>query len=260
MTLTLKVLLLAAIQGLTEIFPVSSSGHLVLAKHFLHLQTSGATLEVALHAGTLLSIMVYYRRRIALLVSGCVTGGADGLRYAGALVVGCIPAGLVGVLFQDAIERTFERPHAVAVMLMITGLFVLTVRWAKQSERSINLPRALGIGLAQAVSILPGISRSGSTIGMARHLGVAPEKAAEFSFLMSIPLIAGAIALKAAKLASAGGSLDLPLPALAAGVAVAAVVGYVAVATLVRTLSSGRFWWFGIYSLLAGALSLIALR
>jgi len=258
-TVTLKIGLLAALQGLTEVFPISSAGHLVLAKHALQLESSGASLEIVLHAGTWLAVIVFYRRAILTLLRGCLARERTALRHAGFLVVGCVPAGAVGALFENRIERAFEQPALVAVMLAATGLFLLSVRWARSAARPLGFLRALAIGAAQAVAILPGVSRSGSTIGMARHLGVEPAQAAEFSFLMSVPLLAGAMGMKLLKAFSAAAPLDLPLPALAVGIAVAAVVGYAALAGLARVLTSGRFWWFGFYSLAVGGLSLLAL-
>jgi undecaprenyl-diphosphatase len=146
-------------------------------------------------------------------------------------------------------------------MLAVTGIVLISLKFAKLRKRTVNLPRALVIGIAQAFALLPGISRSGSTISAARHLGVEPQEAAEFSLLMSVPLLVAATALNLLKLLRTEGAVaveGMPAGPIWVGAAVAAFVGYFAIAVLVRTLSTGKFWLFGVYCLcMAGVLALM---
>lgn len=253
MPVTVKVFILALIQGLTELLPVSSSGHLVLAKHLLHLNSPGISLEVALHLGTLLAVLVYYRRRIAFLIVDFLKWGPEGPRYALAILIGSIPAGVVGVLFKDSIERLGDEPRWAAAGMIVTGLLLLSLLLARGLERPLGTFRAFWIGLAQMVGIPPGISRSGTTIVMARHLGIAPAAAAEFSFLLSIPAIAGASVLELLH-HGAWTPGEVSLSSLLMGIAVAALVGYFSLVLLVGVLARGRFWMFGLYCLPVGAI------
>jgi undecaprenyl-diphosphatase len=253
-----KVIVLAVVQGLTEMLPISSSGHLVLGKHLLNLQTPGATLEVALHAGTLLSVLMYYRRRIGEIIGGMCRGRGADWRYAGILLLGSVPAGVVGLGLKDPIESLFQRPALTAGMLCVTAAILVSTLLARRADRSVSFWSGFWIGAAQAVAIVPGISRSGATIAAARHLGIEPARAAEFSFLLAIPATLGAMAVTAGDMPREGLG-DLTVASLAAGIAVSAVVGYAALSWLVRALKSGAFWAFGIYCLLAGLAGVILL-
>ena len=261
---TLNVLLLSILQGVAEFLPISSSGHLVLGKHLLGLESPGVRLEVALHVGTLFSVMAFYRERIIALVKGVFAGCRESWRMVINIVVSAVPAVIFYLLFRKAIEGTFESTGFVGGALVFTGVVLCAVRWfsGKGKDGVVTLPRAVAVGIAQAVAVLPGVSRSGMTISMARVMGVAPEKAAEFSFLMSLPLIAGAAmmdflhSLKETEAAQAGVSFGL----LAMGAVVAGVIGYFALTLLVRLLRGHHFWMFGIYCLVAGILTLVFLR
>ncbi len=258
MTEFAKVLILALIQGVTELLPVSSSGHLVLAKHFLGLNSPGVTLEVALHAGTLLAVLVYYARRIAILAADLVKWREESRRYVLALVIGSLPAAVVGLVFKDWFEHLGDSPRLVAAFIMATGVVLLSLLLARRHDRQPGLLDSLLIGIAQAVAIAPGISRSGATIVMARHLGIEPSKAAEFSFLLMIPAVAGASVLELLH-HDAWKTIPVSHGALAAGIVVSAVAGYVSMVLLVRMLSSGKFWVFGLYCVLAGGVGFMLL-
>lgn len=251
-----KVIVMAIVQGVTEMLPVSSSGHLVLAKRLLGLDAPGATLEVALHAGTLGSILLYYRMRILALIRGLWGGDAGGTwRYAAALALGCAPAAVAGVLFKDRIECLFDSPRLAGGFLLVTGALLLVSRLARpRGDGEVTPLRGLLVGCVQAFALLPGISRSGSTIAAARLAGVAPAKAAEYSFLMALPLLAGAVLLSAGEMVHEGAGAVSP-GLLALGAAVAGLVGYAAIGVVVRCLAAGRFWLFGFYCLGAGALA-----
>ncbi len=254
----LKIMVMAVIQGLTEFLPVSSSGHLALAKHFLGLESPGASLELFLHGGTLLAVVVYYRRKLLALLIGCFQLEKASVVYAAWVLLSMVPAGILYALKGDALESKYDSPMFVGMMLCITGLALTSLVFLRnRAERKQRFSAfdAFLMGIAQAIAMLPGISRSGSTIFAARLAGVKPSEAAEFSFIMSIPVIAGALLMEVLKSDSAGGSL--PLPSCLVGAIVAGVVGFVAIGMLIRVLNSGKFWMFGLYCMAVGVLSMI---
>ncbi len=257
----LKLQLLAILQGLTEFLPVSSSGHLVLLKKWLSADAlvgsqGGPLLELLLHLGTLLSILVFYRRRIAALATGLVKRDADSWRYSLAIALSCLPAMAFYFLAHKKIDQFFDRPLHVGLLLIATGIILLSQLFLPAAKSSASRPgflQALGIGCAQAVAILPGISRSGSTYTAGRWLGVSSEAAFDFSFLMSIPVIGGAILLKIKELANLFSSGHAA--ALLVATIIAAIVGYAALKLLSLLRVSGKLWCFGPYCIVAGALT-----
>ncbi|MFW6152182.1 MAG: undecaprenyl-diphosphate phosphatase [Verrucomicrobiota bacterium] len=253
----LKVIILAVIQGLTEFLPVSSSGHLALAKHYLGLSVPGALLEVSLHFGTLLAIVFYYHRSISRMVSGAIKGNNGSRRYLSTILVSMIPAAVLYYFYADGIEALFCKPIFSAAMLCVTGLMLLFSRFIPDGEnRSITTGKGLGVGIAQALAIMPGISRSGITIVTARSMGIEKKEAARFSFLMAMPVLAGAGALQLPNVAD-GQTGDMTVLSIVVGVIVAAVVGYGAILLLLKALSRRCFWLFGLYCCVAGAVSLM---
>lgn len=254
----LKVMLLAVIQGVTEFLPVSSSGHLVLSKHFLGLDaTTGATLEIVLHAGTLVSILVFYWKHLMQLAAGVFKGEKNAIRFVMLVLLGCIPAIVLGFSAKDGLEKAFSDPRFVSCTLMATGVFLISTHFAKPGAKPVGWLSGLVIGLAQAVAMLPGISRSGSTIGMARFLGIEPKEAAEYSFLMSAPLLAGVSLLALLDICRNGNTSGNSALEMALGFAVSAIVGYFSIKWLVSLLQRGRFWWFGVYCLGMGVFTFL---
>ncbi|MFH1680444.1 MAG: undecaprenyl-diphosphate phosphatase [Candidatus Eisenbacteria bacterium] len=249
--------LLGLVQGLTEFFPVSSSGHLVLVQALLGVRPEGILLEVMLHVGTAGVVVAYYRRKVAELLRPRLDRETN--RYRLAILVGLVPAGVVGILFEEPIERLFESAGSTLLALATTGLFLLATRFAPERDRGITLSIAFLIGVAQAVAILPGISRSGATITAALFLGVRRKDAAEFSFLVSVPAILGAALLTARDLGGAGGEASFLLPALL-GTLVAVVSGTLALRYLVRAVLGGWFHRFGWYCLALAAIGAVVLR
>ncbi len=253
------LLFLAFIQGLTEFLPVSSSGHLALCQHFFGMPSDGgATLEVVLHGGTMFSVLWFYRQKIASLTVGLARRDAVAWRYALCVVLANIPAAEAYFLLGDWLESTFDKPALIACLLMVTGCILLSLRFLKAQVRPLGYVTALLVGIVQSFAILPGISRSGSTIVAGRWLGLKSEDAMEFSFLMSLPIQGGAILLKLSELASQSLSPREWL-GMALACAVAAVVGLLALYFLRLCQFLGRFWMFSIYCLAAGALSLLVI-
>lgn len=295
-----EALLLGVIQGFTEFFPVSSSGHLVMTEQLLGLTIPGVSFEVALHVATLVSVLIVYRRRIAALALGAVgRGDTASWPYLLKLVLATVPAAVAGLGFGDWFEARFDDSMFAGTMVLVTGSFVWSSRWARHGVRSAIdvLPIAIAaavswiagtaapfivvlvveamlfalaratardwvaepgwggallMGIGQAIAILPGISRSGSTVVTGMWRKIDPVAAAEFSFLMSVPAILGAAILKLPELRD--GSNSVGAPALVMGALAAGISGVLAIRFFVRMLQRQSFHAFAWYCWLAGAL------
>ena len=267
----LQACLLGVLQGVTEFLPVSSSGHLVLGKAVLGLETPGVLTEVVLHAGTAAAILVAFRKDVKALIIGFLSGlkgtvtSAAGeawrqnpqFRLALLIIAATVPAGLAAFAFGDAIESLFRMPALTGAMLILTGAVLLSTKWAKRGEQTsaeIGLPKAIAIGAAQAAALLPGVSRSGSTISCGLFVGLDREFAARFSFLLGLPAMIGAAALKARKLAELE-SGDLAANLLG-GVA-AGIVGYFMLILLIRIVKRGAIHHFSWYCFLVGVATIV---
>lgn len=259
MTDALKIAALVILQGVAEFLPISSSGHLAIAGRLLGVEKPGNALELLLHLGTLLAIAVFYRRRIARLAAGVAVRERRAWRELFALAVSGVPAGLCYVLFKDGIDALMDGgARFTGAMLLVTGVLLVSTRFMRPGRLAEVGPlRALAIGLAQAAALLPGISRSGSTMAAARLLGVASREAADFSFMMTLPVMTGAAALRVASQGAAVFSGIGAGTALAA-FALSAVTGYFALRLLIGVLGGPRLWLFGLYCLAAGAVALAA--
>lgn len=250
----LNMILLAVIQGLTEFLPVSSSGHLVLTQHFLGAQEGDIFFDIVLHVGTLGSVVVVYRKEIMRLLRF----DKPALGYVLSLVIGTLPAVVVGLTAKDFIESLFHSPLFAAGGLLATSLVLFSTKFSKDTGAALPEPwepsavppvKALLIGVAQSIAILPGISRSGSTIATSLWIGLPRAEAARFSFLLSIPAIGGALVLQLL-----GGGLDersdMGLLALAALAAFG--VGLLAIRWTALAVVQSHFWKFSIYCVIAG--------
>jgi undecaprenyl-diphosphatase len=278
---TLSAALLGLLQGLTEFLPVSSSAHLTAAEAVLGVKSPPLLSAVALHCGTLLAILVVFWRDLWAIAADGIRGCWIYLRRgdskavlekaplfvtAAAIVVGTIPAGVAGVLLHEKMEQAFGSLTASGAFLMVTGLFLLASRFApKPKTDRVEAGRGFLIGIAQAVALLPGISRSGSTIVAGCMLGVDRRVAGRFAFLLAVPALAGAAVLEVlrnrhALFASAPAGKDslIQVGALAAGALVAAVVGTICLIVVMRIIERGRLHWFAAYCLPAGAAMAIA--
>ena len=247
-----EVFILSVLQGVAEFLPISSSGHLVLGKELLGIGDAGMRLDVFLHVGTLLSIFVFYFAVVRRIVV------KREWSYVAKIVASAVPVGVVGVLLKDRLETAFSSPKMVGCALMVTGLVLIATRFVPKGEHGVSWLRAILMGLAQAVAILPGISRSGMTLAAARAAKVDGERAAEFSFLMSAPPIAGAALLeimKSAREPAAEAACETSWGLCIAGALVAAIVGWFALKLLVASLKGRWFWLFGPYCIVAGLLT-----
>jgi undecaprenyl-diphosphatase len=248
----LEVTILAVLQGIAEFLPISSSGHLVIGQHLLGVPAPGLRLDVFLHVGTLVSIVVFYRRTLARLAKG------RDWAYGAKILLSTLPAVTAYLAFGDAIASVFENARAAGTLLMVTGLVLLMTRFLPRGAKDVSFVRAGIMGVAQMVALLPGISRSGMTLVAARASKVDAQKAAEFSFLMSLPLIAGAAALELVRsfqAPAAAGQIGWGLTLY--GAVVAAVTGYAALSLLVAALKGRWFWLFGVYCLFAGLATIL---
>ncbi len=254
-----NVTILALLQGIAEFLPISSSGHLVIGQHLLGIKDAGLYLNIFLHLGTLVSIFAFYRKFILRMFIGLIRGEKEALSFTGKLLLSTVPAVIVYALFTKQIETLYNSPLATGIFLIITGFLLISTRFVKSGESSVNWHRALVMGIAQAFALLPGVSRSGSTIVAARLQKVTPCAAAEFSFLMSAPLILGGALLETKDIFFSTEALPCEISGttLIYGMTLSAVVGYFALSLLVRTLNSSSFWMFGPYCILAGILTCI---
>lgn len=243
----LEMIVLAVVQGIAEFLPISSSGHLVLIGSLMGGHDESATTEIVLHAGTLASILVVYWRRILDLLS------AD-KRVIPLLIIGTIPAGLAGITIKTRYEWLLTHPLLATSMLLVTGTLLISLKFlpdGKTEYRELSLWKALLIGCFQAIALLPGISRSGSTIVGARLLGLKREDAVTFSFLLAIPAILGATVLTAKDLLDGSASSE-GIGLLLAGALISFLVGMVALRWLIRWAREGRLYWFAAWCIPAG--------
>jgi undecaprenyl-diphosphatase len=265
----LESILLGIVQGLTEFLPISSSGHLTLFGAWL--RVSGAEGDpyrffvVMTHFGTLMAILVYYRRDLGAMVAALwrtlrrglrpLESDRADLRLMGIILLGTIPAVLVGLSLDDWIAGLFERPLPAALFLSVTGLILLSTRWTGERARSsVGWRSGLLVGLAQAFAILPGISRSGSTIAMGLAAGIRQREAARFAFLLAVPALVGAALFDTLKIESLA-AVDWPV--VLAGTVAAFVSGLLSLIWLIRLLERQGFWKFSFYTWAASLLALI---
>jgi undecaprenyl-diphosphatase len=267
----LQAIVLGIVQGLTEFAPVSSSGHLILVPWLFHWpiltnETLNKTFDVALHIGTFVGAVAYFWRDIVKYLKAWGHSirrrsieDVDE-RMAWFLVIGTIPGALAGALFEDTIEEKLGQPYLIAIMLVAFGIILYVVdRRAKQTRgfEDLRFGDAIFIGLAQAVALQPGVSRSGVTITAARGVGVRREVAARFSFLLSLPIIGGAGVYKGVKLLT--GAEHIPPgfgPAFAWGMVASAVSGFLVIWGLLAYLRRRDFAPFVLYRLAAAGVVL----
>ena len=276
----LPFLLLGLLQGLTEFLPISSSGHLALAEQLFGVRKPGIVFDIFVHFGTLLSVVWVFRQRILRLVLAPLRGGEE-LRVLGMLIVGSVPTGILGLALDSAAEMAFVRSWAVGLGLLVTACVLIIADrpnpptpfpkgeggaplpvpgrgWGRgRTLAQLTWRDALWIGLAQGVAVLPGISRSGSTIAMGLLCGLRREDAAEFSFLLFIPAIVGATALKLTEALSDPGAHSALWGSYLAGTIVALLSGIVAIHFLMRFLRERRLTPFAIYCLGLGLLAIL---
>ncbi len=260
----LEAFVLGLVQGLGEFLPISSSAHLIIVPWLFGWEDLGLGFDVAMHWGTLLAVLFYFRKDILLLVKGFwyslfkSTRDLENNIYqklGWLIIIASIPAAIIGKLLEGFVEDTFRQPWLAAMNLAVVGIILFLIdRWAAQEKNlnKITKGNALTIGFSQAIAIIPGVSRSGATMITARALNFTRADAARFSFLMSIPVIFGAGLLKLPEFNSV-----VTFPQLAVGFVTAAVSGFLAIKYLIRYLGSHSFLVFVVYRLILAAVVLV---
>jgi len=249
----IRYVLLGLVQGLTEFLPVSSSGHLVLAGRWLSLDPPGVLLEAMLHWGTLAAILIVFRKDIVeILKSLRGKGSVEQRKEVGFLIAGTIPVVAVALLFRETIQSAFSSLLAVGIGLLITALVLTIGHLARARARrpSIRFPDALVVGLSQAASVFPGISRSGTTISAGIAMGLTAPQAARFSFLLAIPSLFGAGLLHLLDALKTPGTQNWL--GILIGTLCAFGSGWLALRVVLRLVRRGRFWILAVYCFIVG--------
>jgi undecaprenyl-diphosphatase len=251
-------LLLGALQGLTEFLPVSSSGHLALAQQLMPgFEQPGLLFDVALHLGTLVAVILYFRQDLKQLLTAPFRRDIQAVqerRYLRLLIIGSIPTAIIGLTLKDTVEELFHRPVIVAALLLATGLLLFVAeRFRSSGRKRLTLADSLITGLAQGVAVLPGVSRSGATIAALLLRGVDGQTAARFSFLLALPAVGGAalVSLKDVEQLPQG-EIGIYL----AGAGIACLVGLICIHALLGIIRQKRLYYFSLYCWLVGGAAL----
>ena len=254
----LEAILLGLLQGLTEFLPVSSSGHLVIAQHFLGIKLPGVTFEVMVHFGTLLSIVWVFRKDLYRLITH-FTDEMEEKKLLLLLIIGTIPTGLMGLFLSSFFHEMFDKPFVAGLMLLVTGCIIIAIQ--KINVRNMSIKEmspwdAVLIGVFQGIAIIPGISRSGSTILGALWRGLRKEEAVRFSFLLALPAIAGASFLELG-LSGSGELVNGFLSYNLLAALTAFFSGIFAITVFIKLLIKDKFYFLAYYCWLAGILTLL---
>ncbi len=245
----LEAVILGLVQGLTEFLPISSSGHLEIVKHLLGDESLGEQsllMTVTLHAATALATLVVYRKDVVSIANGAFRENKEDRSYIWKIALSMIPAAIIGLVFEHEIELLFDRNmKLISIMLAITGILLLVSEYIGKGNKEIGKKDALLIGLAQAVSIIPGLSRSGATISCALMLGNDKTKSARFSFLMVIPLIFGKMIKEIIDGDFASEAVQL-IP-LCIGFAAAFFTGWIACKWIIAIVKASKLRYFSAY-------------
>jgi undecaprenyl-diphosphatase len=259
----IKAIILGAIQGLTEFLPVSSSGHLVIGSELLNFQEQGVVFDVCLHLGTLVSVIIVFRTEILAMIKApfqYFSGNADAdvrrfFFWDIYVILATLPAVVVGLFFKDYVDSFFGSTLIAYCMLIVTGTIMIIAQYVPERRESLNWWKSIIVGCAQALAIMPGLSRSGSTIFAGMLLGIPRETIARFSFIMSIPAIVGAAVLQMGDFFQNPPTADTAVN-LIAGMAMSAVAGYLAIKLLLDVIRKNRLQWFGYYCLILASCGL----
>lgn len=244
---------LGVIQGITEFLPISSSGHLVVAQHIMDISRTGILFEVVVHLGTLFSILVVFYKDIKEIVFSLFSPASKNLIKN--VVIGTIPIIILGLLLKPYIESLFHNTIVVGIGFLFTGIILILTQIFKPVKQHLDGKKSLLIGLCQCIALLPGVSRSGITIGSGMMLGILPFEAARFSFFLAIPALIGSGLITFGDYISSGESTE-SISVIVVGFFTSFVVGMLALKALLTVLSKGKFHWFGIYCVVMGIITL----
>jgi len=237
-----QAIILGLVQGLTEFLPISSSGHLVLAQHLFNFTQLDQAFDVFVQGGTVISVLLYFRRQLLNLSKN----------YLSLLILASLPAAVAGIFLSRYLNAIFSSLYGVALGFLLTTILVWSTKYLQIRSKKLHRKTAFSIGLSQAFAILPGLSRSGTTITTSLLLGISPLEAFNFSFLLSIPVVAGASLLSIRHLVW---NSELTF-AYFAGFSVAAISGYLSLFFLAKLVKKGQFYLFAPYTLLLSIISL----
>jgi len=251
-------LTLGALQGVTEFLPVSSSGHIAIGAMLFGIRDAPLSLSIVLHAGTLLATLILFRKDVARLLIDFAKGlrnpkawlASDSGKISAGVIVASIPTAVIGLLLKDSVEAWQSIPWIVGVCLLVSAVMVWTTRRGGGDAAVLGLGAALVVGVSQGIAVLPGISRSGTTIAVAMLLGMRGESAFRFSFLLSLPAVLGAVVLELGK---PGALASVGLPVWLGGL-LATLVGVASLIILRKLVTQGRFWAFALYLVPVGLL------
>ena len=244
-------ILLGIVQGVTEFLPISSSGHLVIIQKFLGVVNNGSEFEILVHIGTLGSILVVFFNEIRLIIQNIMSPKTQ--KYISFIIIGTIPAGIFGFAMRDLFESIFHNLNLVGISLIFTGTILFSSILLKKADKRITSTKSILIGLAQALAIFPGVSRSGMTICSALFLGIGPKEAARFSFLLAIPAISGAGAIM---MADVGTNFQISVYVAGAALISSFLTGLFSLKWLINWLKNGKFHYFGFYCITIGIITL----
>jgi len=247
-------ILFGAVQGITEFLPISSSGHSVILKDLLNIESKNSFLfNIFVHLGTLVSIIYYYIDDIKNLLKGILLKEQKSITYFFFIIIATLPVAFIGIIFNSQI-KALDNIEWVSYFLLITGLVVFLSKFTKEKKMKLNYLDIMVIGFSQAIAIFPGISRSGMTITAALLLGINRKEASKLSFFMAIPAILGATFLEIMKIPSLE---SINIMSLIVGFGTAAIVGYFSISWLIKLINKLHFWRFSFYTWLIGLIMLI---
>ncbi len=261
----MKIFILSIVQGITEFLPVSSSGHLSILENIFSVKNQ-LTVCVFLHFGTLLALICFLYKEIFYILASPFRRDKDNLKLLGLLFIGSIPAGVSGFLFKNSIEQIFKTPVYTGFAFLVTGLILFFTRFKQKNERGIEPNReglinqaptisflsAFFIGIGQAIALIPGISRSGTTIAFGMYANIDGETATRFSFLLAIPAILGASLYELRNIQK----IELRVSGIIIGILGAAISGYFALRVILKIVRKGKFAYFSYYLFLLGIITI----
>jgi undecaprenyl-diphosphatase len=253
-----EALVLGLIQGLTEFLPVSSSGHLEIVKHLFGIDPEASFyFTIAVHGATVLSTIAVFRKEIASLIGGTLKFRMnEETSYSLKIIVSMIPVGIAGLLLKDPIEKLFNGNIVfIGLMLLVTSILLASAHFITKRERNIGYLDALIIGIAQAIAVIPGISRSGATISTGLLIGNKKDEIARFSFLMVLLPVIGANLLEI--MSGDAGTISTGTGIILTGAITAFISGYIACRWMINLVKRSKLIWFSVYCAIAGLLSIL---
>jgi undecaprenyl-diphosphatase len=259
----LQSIFLGIIQGITEFFPISSSGHLILLEHFMKLPVHALrSFDIAVHFGSLLAIFIYFRKDFVALIKSTINIVSGKIKKTELikneviwLIIASVPAVIVGVLLNPIFDEYFRSDYLVSIFMIITGIYFLISEKFKTTEKKLTWKNTLLIGISQAFAILPGVSRSGSTIATGIFCGIKREDAARFSFILGSIAVTGATLLTTKDILETGLTIDLLT--LMIGILSSGIASLLSIHYLMKLLKTKTLFWFAIYLFAVGGLMLL---